>query len=76
MTRAILAHSWEVTDMSTCKHCSREIYADDNGRGVTIWCHDFDSTVCYDDPPGTLEDHGRLTTAEPVAAYIREVAND
>jgi len=54
-----------VGDTAECAHCPDPIFLDDNGAGGTVWCHNFGSTVCGDSPPGTLEDNGRLTTAEP-----------
>ncbi len=50
---------------ATCLHCSEPITEDDNGAGGKVWVHDFGSTVCYDDPPGSHEAGDTTTTAEP-----------
>ncbi len=49
----------------TCLHCAEPITEDDNGAGGKVWVHDFGSTVCYDDPPGSHEDGDTTTVAEP-----------
>lgn len=65
ISRALLEDDLLVSDSDAsdvCKHCNESIHQDDNGVGVTIWCHDHGSTVCYDEPVGSIEDG---TTAEP-----------
>jgi hypothetical protein len=52
----------EVGETSTCTHCDEPITLDDNGAGATVWVHDHGSTVCYDEPAGSVEDG---TTAFP-----------
>lgn len=48
---------------SVCVHCGARIHEDDNGAELFIWCHsETGSTVCYDDPPGSIQ-FG--TVAEP-----------
>lgn len=59
-------------DTSSCIHCDVDIRRDDNGAGATIWVHEFGSTVCHDDPPGTIEDGDTTTVAEPCARYFFE----
>lgn len=38
-----------------CGNCGEPIKADDNGAGRSIWVHNFGSTVCHDDPPGSMD---------------------
>lgn len=59
-------------DTSTCIHCDTSITRDDNGTGDVVWVHDFGSTVCYDDPPGSIEEGDTTTVAEPEARYYVE----
>jgi hypothetical protein len=47
-----------------CLNCNDDIHRDDNGAGATLWVHDFGSTVCGDNPPGTLTGDN-LTVAVP-----------
>lgn len=48
-----------------CRNCGEGIILDDNGAGEELWCHTFGSTVCGDDPPGSLETDEDSDTAEP-----------
>lgn len=50
-----------------CLNCGESITEDDNGAGGRVWVHDFGSTVCYDDPPGSLEEGDTTTVAEPIS---------
>ena len=56
-----------IGDIATCITCKEGIFLDDNGAGTLIWVHDHGSTVCYDNPPGTI-DGDVLHTAEPANA--------
>ena len=55
-----------IGDIDTCTTCKEGIFLDDNGTGVLIWVHDHGSTVCHDNPPGTI-DGNILHTAEPAS---------
>ena len=50
--------------MATCIHCGEYAYPDDNGAGGVVIVHDFGSTVCYDSPPGSLEEGDTTTVAQ------------
>lgn len=53
------------TEGAECANCPDPIHEDDNGAGGKVWVHDFGSTVCHDDPPGSLEAGDTTTVAEP-----------
>ena len=47
-----------------CVNCGEPVRVDDNGAGGTVIVHEFGSTVCHDDPPGSHEDGDTTTVAE------------
>lgn len=51
-------------DEAHCANCGEQIKVDPNGAGGFVLVHLFGSTVCHDDPPGSLEDGDTTTTAE------------
>jgi hypothetical protein len=65
--------------MARCRNCEADITLDANGAGGYVWVHDFGgpayrSTVCHDDPPGSIGDidglrDEDLTVAEPACEY-------
>ncbi len=73
-SRQVIERIEELRTYIQCANCGEDVRQDDNGAGGLVWVHLFGSTVCYDDPPGSIQDGTTTTTAEALGLDADELA--